>query len=51
MKATVAEQQDAFTDQIAEQQKQIETLAAGVQKLSVQLEIAQSAARIVAAQP
>jgi len=51
LKATVAEQQDAFTEQIAEQQKQIETLTAGVQKLSVQLELAQSAARVVAEQP
>ena len=50
LKAMVEKQQDAFTEQIAEQQKQIHTLTAGVQKLSEQL-VAQSAARIVAAQP
>jgi len=51
LKATVTKQQDAFTEQIAEQQKEIQTLTAGVQKLSYQLELAQSTARIVAEQP
>jgi uncharacterized coiled-coil protein SlyX len=47
LKATVAKQQDAFASKIAEQQKQIEALTAGLQKVTGQVETAKSAARVV----
>ena len=39
LKATVAKQQEAFGSKIAQQQKQIETLAAGLQKVSAAVEL------------
>ena len=39
LKATVAKQQEAFGSKIAQQQKQIETLTAGLQKVSAAIEL------------
>jgi uncharacterized coiled-coil protein SlyX len=39
LKATAAKQQDAFESKIAQQQKQIEALAAGLQKVSAAVEL------------
>ena len=39
LKATVAKQQEAFGSKIAQQQKQIEALAAGLQKISAAVEL------------
>jgi len=38
LKATVAKQQDAFGSKVAQQQKQIEALSAGLQKVSAAVE-------------
>jgi uncharacterized coiled-coil protein SlyX len=46
LKATVAKQQDVFAAKIAQQQKQIETLTATVQKVSNQLQLSKSSAQL-----
>jgi hypothetical protein len=48
LKATVAKQQEAFGSKIAQQQKQIETLAAGLQKVSAAVELNKAAPTQVA---
>src|SRR5262249_15281077 len=45
-KATVAKQQDAFASKIAQQQKQIEALTTGLQKVTARIEAAESAPRV-----
>jgi hypothetical protein len=47
LKATVAQQQDAFASKIAQQQKQIEALTAGLQKVTAQVQSGNSAPRVV----
>jgi hypothetical protein len=46
LKATVAQQQDAFASKIAQQQKQIEALTAGLQKVTAQVQSGNSAPRV-----
>ena len=48
LKATMAKQQDAFRSKIAQQQQQIETLAAGLQKVSAAVELSKPAPQLVA---
>jgi trimeric autotransporter adhesin len=48
LKAAVAKQQDAFGSKIAQQQKQIEALAAGLQKVSAGIELNKAAPTQVA---
>ena len=43
LKAAVAKQQEAFGSKIAQQQKQIEALSAGLQKVSAAVELNESA--------
>jgi uncharacterized coiled-coil protein SlyX len=43
LKSTVAEQQKGFQSRLAKQQKQIEALTAGLQKLSTRVEISRAA--------
>jgi len=45
--AMVAQQQTSFQSKLAEQEKQIEALSAGLQKVSAQLELSKSAAQTV----
>jgi uncharacterized coiled-coil protein SlyX len=47
LKATVAKQQDAFASKIAQQQKQIDALTAGLQKVTARVEATNSAPRVV----
>jgi predicted ribosome quality control (RQC) complex YloA/Tae2 family protein len=47
LEATVTQQQENFQSKLAEQQNQIETLAAGLQKVSAQLELSKSAPQMV----
>ena len=44
--ATIAQQRRDFEMAIAKQQKQIETLAAGLQKVSAQLEVSKTAQQV-----
>jgi trimeric autotransporter adhesin len=48
LKATVAKQQDAFASKFAQQQRQIEALSAGLQKVSAAIELNKSAPTQVA---
>ncbi len=45
--ATIAQQQNEFASKIALQQKQIETLTAGLQKVSTQVEMSKPAPQMV----
>jgi hypothetical protein len=45
--ATIAQQQTSFQSKLAEQEKQIEALSAGLQKVSAQLELSKSAPQTV----
>ena len=45
--ATIAQQQTSFQSKLAEQEKQIEALSAGLQKVSAQLELSKFAAQTV----
>jgi hypothetical protein len=47
LEATVAQQQRSFQEKFAQQEKQIEALASGLQKVSTQIEISRSAAQMV----
>jgi trimeric autotransporter adhesin len=47
LKSTVAKQQQGFEAKLAQQQRQIETLTVGLQKVSVQLELSKSAPQTV----
>ena len=47
LEATVAQQQRSFQEKFAQQEKQIEALASGLQKVSTQTEISRSAAQMV----
>ena len=47
LQATVAEQQERFDSRFVQQQKQIEALTAGLQKVSAQLELNKSAPQTV----
>ncbi len=47
LKATVAKQQDAFGSKIAQQQKQIEALTAGLQKVTEKVESTKAAPQLV----
>jgi uncharacterized coiled-coil protein SlyX len=47
LKATVAKQQDGFASKIAQQQKQIDALTTGLQKVTARVESANSAPRVV----
>ena len=51
LKSTVAQQQKSFQSRLAEQEKQIETLTSGLQKVSAQLEIIKPAQRVIANNP
>jgi predicted ribosome quality control (RQC) complex YloA/Tae2 family protein len=48
LKSTVAQQQKSFQSRLAQQEKQIEALTSGLQKVSAQLEIIKPAQRVVA---
>jgi uncharacterized coiled-coil protein SlyX len=50
LKATVAKQQDAFASKLAQQQKQIEALTAGFQKVTAHLESRERDQRVVSNQ-
>jgi uncharacterized coiled-coil protein SlyX len=45
--ATIAQQQTSFQCKLAEQQKQIDALTAGLQKVSTQLEASKPAPQVV----
>jgi hypothetical protein len=47
LKSTVAQQQKGFESQMAKQEKQIEALSAGLQKVSAQLELSKTAPQTV----
>ena len=47
LKSTVAQQQKGFQSRLAEQQKQLEALTAGLQKVSAQLEASKPAPQVV----
>jgi len=47
LKSTVAEQQKSFQARFAEQEKQVEALASGLQKVSAQIEMNRSVAQMV----
>jgi len=51
LKSTVAQQQQTFQSRLAEQDKQIEALASGLQKVSAQIEMGKRAPRVVANNP
>src|SRR6266536_2879782 len=48
LKSTIAQQQKRFESKLAEQDKQIEALASGLQKVSAQLEVSKPAPQMVA---
>jgi uncharacterized coiled-coil protein SlyX len=48
LKSTVAQQQKSFQSRLAEQEKQIEALTSGLQKVSAQLEMRKEAPQVVA---
>jgi uncharacterized coiled-coil protein SlyX len=48
LKSTVAHQQTRFESKVAEQDKRIEALTSGLQKVSAQLEVSKPAAQAVA---
>ena len=47
LKSTVAQQQKGFESKLTKQEKQIEALTAGLQKVSAQLEVGKSAPQTV----
>jgi hypothetical protein len=47
LQATVVEQKERFESKLTQQQKQIEALAAGLQKVSAQLELNKAAPQTV----
>jgi len=47
LKSTVAQQEKDFQSRLAEEQKQIETLSAGLQKVSAQVEMSRPAPQTV----
>ena len=47
LEATVGQQQEVFQSKLAEQQKQIESLTAGLQQVSAQLEASKRAPQVV----
>jgi len=47
LKSTVAQQQTNFQSKLAEQQKQIEALASGLQKVTTQVEMRKPAPKLV----
>jgi hypothetical protein len=49
LKATLAKQQDAFASKLAQQQKQIDALTAGLQKVTAQIESNRTAPLVVSA--
>src|SRR5207247_7070410 len=51
LKSTVAQQQQTFQSRLAEQDKQIEELASGLEKVSAQIEMGKRAQRGVANNP
>jgi trimeric autotransporter adhesin len=51
LEATVAQQQKSFQSKLAEQDKQIEALASGLQKVSAQVEMSKPAPRVVSTNP
>ena len=51
LKSTVAEQETSFQSKLAEQEKQIEALASGLQKVSAQVEMSQLTRKVVSNEP
>jgi hypothetical protein len=51
LEATVAQQQKSFQSSLAEQEKRIEALASGLQKVTAQVEMSQPARKLVGNQP
>ncbi len=49
--AIIAQQQDGFQSKLAQQQKQIEALASGLQKVTTRFEVSKPAANLVVNQP
>jgi hypothetical protein len=47
LKSTIAQQQNGFNSELARQQKQIEALTAGLQKVSAELELSKPAPQTV----
>ena len=51
LKSTVAQQQTSFQSKLAEQEKQIEALASGLQKMTAQVEMSQLTRKVVNDEP
>jgi uncharacterized coiled-coil protein SlyX len=51
LKSTVAQQQKDFQSKLAEQEKQIEALASGLQKVSAQIEMGERARKVAVNEP
>ncbi len=51
LKSTVAQQQTSFQSKLAEQEKQIEALASGLQKMTAQVEMSQLTRKVVSNEP
>src|SRR4029077_5161240 len=47
LKSTLAQQQNNFESKLAKQEKQIQTLTAGLQKVSAELEVSKAAPQVV----
>jgi septal ring factor EnvC (AmiA/AmiB activator) len=47
LRSTVAQQQNSFQSKLAEQEKQIEALASGLQKVSAQVQMGKQASKLV----
>lgn len=51
LKSTVAQQQTSFQSKLAEQEKQIEALVSGLQKMTAQVEMSQLTRKVVSNEP
>src|SRR5437867_11369711 len=51
LEATVAEQQESFQSKLAEQEKQLQALASGLQRVSAQVEMGKPVQKVVVNQP
>ncbi len=51
LKSTVAQEQKSFQSKLAEQQKQVEALASGLQKVTAQVEMGKPVQKVAVNQP
>jgi septal ring factor EnvC (AmiA/AmiB activator) len=51
LESTIAEQHERFESKVAQQERQIEALASGLQKVSAQIELSKSAPQVVVNSP